>query len=408
MEDFVPKRKSTSEIWKYFGYRKDDTEQKKALCRQCLAVVASTRGNTSNMFDHLKRHHKLLYDQCKQRTPGETSSDQKTITETFASLTPYDRKSKRHQQITDAITFHLAKDMAPMNTVVKTGFKKMICTLDKRYEIPSRTYFSQVAIPELYEKQRLQVANELLQAVHYAFTADLWSSRTTAPYIGLTIHFINDEFELKSRCLQTAFFPDVHTSENIAAALKEAVASWNLDEEHLVCITSDNAANIVRAASLNKWTRLQCFGHRLHLAVECQTRWGSRQMMISRILEQQRALAQVLSKDKKTRHLIPTWQDIDVLESVSKSLGPLLDFTDALSGEDYISISCLKPVLHLFNTQLLQGQDEETDLTKKLKKEMLDYTNEKCEDKASRYCILFGPPVQDGFHRCRQKASSQG
>ncbi|XP_057700431.1 E3 SUMO-protein ligase ZBED1-like isoform X3 [Corythoichthys intestinalis] len=344
MEDFVPKRKSTSEIWKYFGYRKDDTEQKKALCRQCLAVVASTRGNTSNMFDHLKRHHKLLYDQCKQRTPGETSSDQKTITETFASLTPYDRKSKRHQQITDAITFHLAKDMAPMNTVVKTGFKKMICTLDKRYEIPSRTYFSQVAIPELYEKQRLQVANELLQAVHYAFTADLWSSRTTAPYIGLTIHFINDEFELKSRCLQTAFFPDVHTSENIAAALKEAVASWNLDEEHLVCITSDNAANIVRAASLNKWTRLQCFGHRLHLAV----------------------------------------------------------------GEDYISISCLKPVLHLFNTQLLQGQDEETDLTKKLKKEMLDYTNEKCEDKASRYCILFGPPVQDGFHRCRQKASSQG
>ncbi|XP_057691298.1 E3 SUMO-protein ligase ZBED1-like [Corythoichthys intestinalis] len=222
--------------------------------------------------------------------------------------------------------------------------------------------------------------------------------------------------------------------ENIAAALKEAVASWNLDEEHLVCITSDNAANIVRAASLNKWTRLQCFGHRLHLAVEnavkksdkidralsickklvghfshswkaraaledaqkelnlpshsliteCQTRWGSRQMMISRILEQQRALAQVLSKDKKTRHLIPTWQDIDVLESVSKSLDPLLDFTDALSGEDYISISCLKPVLHLFNTQLLQGQDEETDLTKKLKKEMLDYINEKYEDKATQ------------------------
>lgn len=120
------------------------------------------------------------------------------------------------------------------------------------------------------------------------------------------------------------------------------------------------------------------------LITECQTRWGSRQMTISRILEQQKALAQVLSQDKKARHLTPTWQDIDVLESVSKSLGQLLDFTDALSGEDYVSVSCVKPVLHLFNTELLQGQDEDTDLTKKLIKEMLDYIKEKYEDEATQ------------------------
>lgn len=35
----------------------------------------------------------------------------------------------------------------------------------------------------------------------------------------------------------------------------------------MVCITTDNGANIVKAASLNNWTRLQCFGHRLHLAI---------------------------------------------------------------------------------------------------------------------------------------------
>lgn len=73
-------------------------------------------------------------------------------------------------------------------------------------------------------------------------------------------------------------------------------------------------------------------------------------MMISRILEQQQALTQVLSADKKLRHLIPTWQDIDVLESVRKSLSPMLDFTDALSGDEYVSVSFVKPVLQLFNT----------------------------------------------------------
>ncbi|KAJ4947029.1 hypothetical protein JOQ06_009071 [Pogonophryne albipinna] len=304
--------------------------------------------------------------------------------------------------------------MVPIYTVTKEGFKKIIHSLDKRYVIPSRTYFSQVAIPDLNKKCRAKVETELSKVEYYAVTTDLWSSRTTEPYISLTVHFIDEDFTLKSRCLQTAFFPENHTSENIAAGLREAVAAWGLDETCQVCITTDNAANMVKAASLNEWTRLQCFGHRLHLAVEnavkkdgrinrtagvckklvghfshswkarsalekaqkelnlpshsliteCQTRWGSRQMMISRILEQQKALSQVLSVDKKLRHLIPNWQDIDVLESVSKSLGPLLEFTDALSGEDYV--------------------------------------------KAARYGILFGPPVQDGLHHCRQQAPSQG
>lgn len=88
-------------------------------------------------------------------------------------------------------------------------------------------------------------------------------------------------------------------------------------------------------------------------------------------------LTQVLSADKK---LIPTWQDIDVLESVSKSLGPMLDFTDALSGDEYVSVSFVKPVLQLFNTSLLEMREEDTDLTKNIKKMMLDYLNEKYED----------------------------
>ena len=38
------------------------------------------------------------------------------------------------------------------------------------------------------------------------------------------------------------------------------------------------------------------------LKTECPTRWGSRQAMIERVLEQQRAISQVLSTDSKARH----------------------------------------------------------------------------------------------------------
>jgi len=120
------------------------------------------------------------------------------------------------------------------------------------------------------------------------------------------------------------------------------------------------------------------------LITECPTRWGSRQQMIERVLEQQKALSQILVADRKTRHLVPQWQDTDVLESMSKALKPLQEFTDALSGEDYVSVSYLKPVLHLFNTNILAVNDEDSDLTNTIKSKILEYINKKYDDEETQ------------------------
>ncbi len=58
--------------------------------------------------------------------------------------------------------------------------------------------------------------------------------------------------------------------------------------------------------------------------------------MIQRVLEQQRAISDILSRDRKSRHLVPSWQDLDVLESINQALQ---EFIDALSGERYLSVS---------------------------------------------------------------------
>ncbi|KAJ8004370.1 hypothetical protein DPEC_G00158490 [Dallia pectoralis] len=99
--------------------------------------------------------------------------------------------------------------------------------------------------------------------------------------------------------------------------------------------------------------------------------------MIETVLEQQKAVAQVLSNDKNNRHLVPTWQDIDVLESINKALSPLQNFTDAISGETYVSVSSVKPVLHLLNTQILIRDEEDTTLTHSIKLKVLQYLNKK-------------------------------
>ena len=93
---------------------------------------------------------------------------------------------------------------------------------------------------------------------------------------------------------------------------------------------------------------------------------------------------------------------MSILDSLNKALGPLFEFTDALSGEKYVSVSFLKPVLHLFNDQILSPKEGETELTKAVKGGVLKYLNEKYDDAATNNILdmatLVDPQVQDNLH----------
>lgn len=93
--------------------------------------------------------------------------------------------------------------------------------------------------------------------------------------------------------------------------------------------------------------------------------------MIHRILEQEKAIRQVLGSDRKTTHLIPTWQDLDVMESVDKVLSPLSEFTNILSSEQLVTVSSLKPLLHHLEMEVLIRQEDDTELCCTLKQKVL-------------------------------------
>ena len=57
-----------------------------------------------------------------------------------------------------------------------------------------------------------------------------------------------------------------------------------------------------------------------------------------------------------------------MLEAVNKALSPVADLTDLLSGEKYISISAVKPVLSHMSTEALAVSDDDSTLTKDIKR----------------------------------------
>lgn len=158
-----------------------------------------------------------------------------------------------------------------MYTVEKPGFRKMLKIFDSRYQPPRRKYFTQTAIPSLYTSIREKVKEELSTVKYFSGTTDLWSSIGLKPYINYTIHYLDNEWKLQSKCLQTHFLPENHTADVIADSLTTTLVLWELKAENQVCLTTNNGSNIKKAAEDLQWPRLLCFGHNLHLSITKST-----------------------------------------------------------------------------------------------------------------------------------------
>ena len=139
-------------------------------------------GNTSNLFNHLKSRHPAKYSDVMQAAaarkaaPKHKSVDpQPTLEGTLEKAKLYERDGRKWQELTDAVTRCICKDILPLYSVEKEGFRNMLRKFNPQYELPSRKYFTQTAIPKLYESVRERVAAELKCVDYYSATSDLWS-----------------------------------------------------------------------------------------------------------------------------------------------------------------------------------------------------------------------------------------
>ena len=108
------------------------------------------------------------------------------------------------------------------------------------------------------------------------------------------------------------------------------------------------------------------------LKVDVVTQWGSVYDMVERILEQMDAVRSVLSEDRASAHLSPSWQDRDVLQSIAAALKGLKSMTDALAAEECVTVSAVKPLLSYLTEEVLVAEDDDTSLTKEIKRRIKD------------------------------------
>ena len=384
----VRKRRLKSVIWSYFGLKgnesgkplKEDID--KPICKlrkgQTLLIFLPIYKNTTQLFT-VKQFH----------LPSHQVNRYKSTQHYRKLLIEDDSKSTRACELNKAVAYYLAKDIHPLYSVERPGFKRLVSKLDPKYVLPSRNYFSDTEIPGLYNEVRDNVVYpKIKEAQYFSSTTDLWTSCAAHPYLTVTIHFVDKDWALHPFCLDTTPLCEDHTGQNISEAVKDIYQNCNLPVSSLVNTTTDNGSNFVSAYKQLNWVRLSCFGHSLDLAInkslraqqairKCHslielfhiswkknrdlrqkqqeldikehklissvsTRWRSTYAMMKCILEQQQqAICAVLSNDRKNWSKMPSDVEFTTIETVVAVLCPLSVFTDVLSGEEWVNISAV-------------------------------------------------------------------
>ena len=162
-------------MWKYFQV--NESNKNKAECKLCAAKLSrggtiSTAYNTSNLIKHLKSQHDAEYKEFTR----DTDKRQPTLQQTLAKREKMSRDNPRAVKITDALAEYIALDDQPLSVVDNLGFRRLLCILEPRYEIPSRTHITDTVLPKLHDFVKKHIHNLLQDVKTLSFTTDIWSS----------------------------------------------------------------------------------------------------------------------------------------------------------------------------------------------------------------------------------------
>ena len=252
--------------WEYFGKNVrtnyNAAEEVKIVTAICEAKNCSWRtqikdGSTRNMRNHLKSHHKALFNELIQKELDKDHAKAMALAKSTANQAQEKEKMRqqsipywkaanqvntaskwvqgeaRYANATRAILDYILHSNKPLSTIDDPSFWKLICHFQPNYKIPSRKMFRDM-IPARVEEMKAALRKSLNQASDVSFTTDIWTTKNNkASHISVTCHWITTDWQRRDFVLACTPFPGKITGkitgEAIAQKLNEAFSEWGLN-----------------------------------------------------------------------------------------------------------------------------------------------------------------------------------
>ena len=257
--------------------------------------------------------------------------------------------------------------------------------MEKRYTVPSRKFFAERIIPDMYAQMGESLSKELqLAGGNISFTCDTWTADCTVQsYFGITGHWLTADFTRCSYVFSCMPLDDRHTGQYWATQFQVALQKWKIEKDNCHLVVRDNAANIKKCFVDMGVDSIGCFAHTIQLAVndgifsqrgvkdliatcrkivghfkhsssatarlkelqsqlslpkhqliqDVSTRWNSTFFMLERLLEQRQAMV-LYSAENPLENLLPNQWEV-----MKKVVGLLRPFEEATRIMSQASVS---------------------------------------------------------------------
>jgi len=251
-------KRPRSSVWEHFTVCEDQPD--KVRCSHCPKhkTYAYKNGGTTNLQKHLDSMHKFQL--------GKRDAKQRTLDD--CSTAVVFSKQLFEEYLIDWILLN----NQPFSEVDSEPLKRLLGLL-KPVDIMSSTTLKRRIIDRFNSKlcEMRGIFEKLDSKV--SFTTDCWTSPNNISFMGITAHYIDNDWTLQSVTLDFLPLSDPHTGLNLSIAFSSVLEKFSLTEK-VMGITLDNASNndsfinLDLDNSFQKYHHIRCFAHVLNLGAQ--------------------------------------------------------------------------------------------------------------------------------------------
>ncbi|KAG5845951.1 hypothetical protein ANANG_G00144610 [Anguilla anguilla] len=456
--------KKTSKLWNHFSI--SATDPTKVVCLHCSRTISrgkkTTNLGTSCLFRHMQRFHGHALEKNNSNVSGVSSSEVQTRTDEvkqgLMDTSSYEENVERFDEshpvakkITKLVAEMLALDLQPAALVENVGLNRLLEYLQPQYSLPSSSYFTSTAIPEMYKRVKDVVITHLKEAesgiVH--FTTSVWVNSQTQEYLTLTAHWVTYESCIRpqgqdfhcSAVLSISPIDCDYSMLNIQKELEYLWDTWINSSGLKIGFTVTDNQSIGNVLDDNDHIAVHCFEHSVDLIVteaiksqrmvqnllsiarkicervhrtakakeklmelqreyhlpenqlvqDIPSKWKTSLYMLERLVEQKKAIDE-MSVECNFRELI-SYDQWEVMQSVCNALKPFEVACREMSNRT-ATLGQVIPLIHILNRKIDLLFDETMgidNMLKSLKEAMMSRMSSTLHDPRYMWATMLDP-----------------
>ena len=373
------------------------------LCTNGKVLNMPRDGSTSVLLSHMRSQHHQIYKakKCTDETAVNISvpNGKKRKTEIQSKIDCHLLKEQKFDQgvLKRLLVKWIVRAYMPFTTCIDSDFREIL-----EYLNPYVKNFGVNGIKDeiiRFAHKGREYVKTALEGQHFALTTDHWTSRANDNYAGVTAHYINANWELKTFTLCCCRHEGTQGAVDIIDLLDKTKEEFGLSDDYLMATVTDTAASMNLAGQLMNRPHHYCADHVLELTAKllsdlkgvhailknCRaivgsinqssqvaehieklqkqfnqpiltviqdviTRWWSTYNMLERFFKLKHII-DVLCKQKIIDHSVSD-EEFKFIELLLPVLYPFKLFQQSLEGENYVTLSSLPDMINRIRIHL--------------------------------------------------------